>query len=362
MPSVSMDDLLRISVERNASDLHITVGRPPVLRIHGQLIDLEYDPLDGRGARNLVYSIISEENQKRFEDELELDFAYECEGAGRFRVNAHWDRGYVGASFRVIPSRIPTLKELNMPMLLADLCRLPSGLIVITGPTGSGKSTTLASMIDIINNERRCHIVTIEDPIEYLHQHKKAIVTQREVGNDTRSFGDALKRVLRQDPDVILVGEMRDPESISMTITAAETGHLVLTTLHTVDAPQTVDRIVDVFSPHQQNQIRMQLSGTLRAVITQQLLPRANGTGRISAQEIMLSTPGVRNLIRKGETHQLYTLIQTSRQIGMQTMNQCLRDMVNAGLITRDVALSGTANVEELKQLLGMSANSMQIK
>jgi twitching motility protein PilT len=354
MQSVSMDELLKLAVDKNASDLHITVGRPPVLRIHGQMLDLEYEPLDGRGARNLVYSIISGEEQKRFEEELEFDFAYECEGIGRFRVNAHWDRGYVGATLRVINSRIPPLKELNMPSLLADLCRLPSGLIVITGPTGSGKSTTMASMIDVINNERRCHIVTIEDPIEYLHHHKKSVITQREVGNDTKSFENALKRVLRQDPDVILVGEMRDPESIAMTITAAETGHLVFTTLHTVDAPQTVDRIVDIFSPHQQNQIRMQLSGTLRAVISQQLLPRANGTGRISAQEIMLSTHGVKNLIRKGETHQIYTLIQTSRQTGMQTMNQSLRDLVTSGAITKEIALLNTQNPDELRQLLGM--------
>jgi twitching motility protein PilT len=361
MQNANMDELLKLAVDKNASDLHITVGRPPVLRIHGQMLDLEYEPLDGRSARNLVYSIISEEEQKKFEEELEFDFAYECEGSGRFRVNAHWDRGYVGATLRVISSRIPPLKELNMPSLLNDLCRLSSGLIVITGPTGSGKSTTMASMIDVINNERRCHIVTIEDPIEYLHHHKKSVITQREVGNDTKSFENALKRVLRQDPDVILVGEMRDPESIAMTITAAETGHLVFTTLHTVDAPQTVDRIVDIFSPHQQNQIRMQLSGTLRAVISQQLLPKANGTGRISAQEIMLSTHGVKNLIRKGETHQIYTLIQTSRQIGMQTMNQCLRDLVTSGSITKEVALLNTQNPDELKQLLGMP-NSAPMK
>jgi len=353
MQSVDIHELMKIAVERKASDLHITVDRPPVLRVKGQLINLDYDPLEGRMARNLIYAMLKDFQQEEFEKNFELDLAYECPGVGRFRVNVYWHRGFIGAALRVISATIPTLKELNMPPLLAELSMLPSGLIILTGPTGCGKSTTLASMIDIINEKRSCHIVTIEDPIEYLHHHKNSVMTQREVGNDTKSFAGALMRILRQDPDVILVGEMRDPESISMTISAAETGHLVLTTLHTVDAPQTLDRIVDMFSPHQQNQIRMQLSGTLRAVISQRLLLRADGTGRVPAQEIMICTPGVRNLIRKGETHQLYTFMQTGKQTGMQTMNQCLRDMVMAGTITKDVALAHTQNVEELKQLLG---------
>jgi len=353
MQAIDIHELMKIAVDRKASDLHITVDRPPVLRIKGQLLDLDYEPLDGRGARNLIYSMLKEEKQEEFEKKLELDLAYECPGVGRFRVNVYWHKGFVGAALRTIAANVPTLKELNMPELLGELAMLPSGLIILTGPTGCGKSTTLAAMIDVINSRRSCHIVTIEDPIEYIHQHKRSVVTQREVGSDTNDFADALKHVLRQDPDVILVGEMRDTESTEMAIRAAETGHLVLTTLHTVDAPQTLDRIVDIFSPHQQNQIRMQLSGTLRAIVSQRLLLRADGSGRIPAQEVMISTPGIRNLIRKGETHQLYTFMQTGRQSGMQTMNQCLRDMVAAGTITKDTAIANTQNLEELRQLMG---------
>lgn len=353
MQAVDIHELMKIAVDRKASDLHITVGRPPVLRVKGQLLDLDYDTLDSRMARNLIYSMLKEERQEEFEKNFELDLAYECPGVGRFRVNVYWHKGFVGSALRVIEAKIPTLKELSMPELLGELAMLPSGLIILTGPTGCGKSTTLASMIDVINTRRSCHIVTIEDPIEYIHFHKRSVVTQREVGNDTKTFAEALKRVLRQDPDVILVGEMRDPESIGMAISSAETGHLVLATLHTVDAPQTLDRIVDIFSPHQQNQIRMQLSGTLRAVVSQRLLLRADGSGRVPAQEIMISTPGIRNLIRKGETHQLYTFMQTGKQSGMQTMNQCLRDMVAANIITKDTAISNTQNVEELRQLMG---------
>lgn len=357
MQNIVMDDLLRIAVDRKASDLHIKVGRPPILRIHGSLHDLDYDPLDARTARNLVYSLIREEQQEEFERVWEFDFAYECEGAGRFRVNLHKDRGFIGATLRVIQSRIPSLRELNMPEIFGELAMRPSGLIIVTGPTGSGKSTTLAAMIDVVNINRDCHIVTIEDPIEYLHHHKKSIMTQREVGNDTRSFGDALKRVLRQDPDVILVGEIRDPESASMTITAAETGHLVLTTLHTVDSPQTIDRIVDMFTPNQQPQIRMQLSGTLQAVISQRLIPRMDMDGRIPAHEIMLATPAIRSNVRKGETHLLYSTIQTSKQAGMQTMNQSLRDLIINRKISKENALSFTNNADELKQLIGMTSS-----
>jgi twitching motility protein PilT len=358
MQNMVMDDLLKIAVERKASDLHIKVGRPPVLRIHGALHDLDYDPLDPRTVRNLVYSLIREEQQEEFERVWEFDFAYECEGAGRFRINLHKDRGFVGASLRVIESRIPSLRELNMPELFGELAMFPSGLIILTGPTGCGKSTTLAAMIDVVNTNRDCHIITIEDPVEYLHHHKKSIVTQREVGNDTKSFADALKRVLRQDPDVILVGEVRDPESAGMAITAAETGHLVLTTLHTVDAPQTIDRIVDMFTTNQQPQIRMQLSGTIRAVISQRLIPRADIVGRIPAHEIMLASPAIRSNIRKGETHLLYSTIQTSKQAGMVTMNQTLRELVQSKKITRDNALSFTHSPDELKQLLGMPVSN----
>ncbi|HGJ67654.1 TPA: type IV pilus twitching motility protein PilT [bacterium] len=358
MQNIIMDDLLRIAVARNASDLHIKVGRPPLLRINGKLYDMDYDPLDPRTARNLVYSLIRDEQQEEFENVWEFDFAYECEGAGRFRVNLHKDRGFIGASLRVISSRIPSLKELNMPEIFGELALLPSGLIILTGPTGCGKSTTLAAMIDVVNSQRDCHIVTIEDPVEYLHTHKKSIVTQREVGNDTKSFADALKRVLRQDPDVILVGEIRDTESAGMAITAAETGHLVLTTLHTVDAPQTIDRLVDMFMPNQQPQIRMQLSGTLRAVISQRLIPRIDIEGRIPAQEIMLGTPAIRANIRRGETHLLYSTIQTSKQTGMQTMNQSLRDLINSRKISRETAFDYTHNPDDLRQILGMSAGN----
>jgi len=358
MQNIVMDDLMRVAVERGASDLHIKVGRPPILRINGTLYDLDYDPLDPRTARNLVYSLIRDEQQEEFERLWEFDFAYECEGAGRFRVNLHKDRGFIGASFRVISSTIPSLKELNMPDFFGELALRQAGLIIITGPTGSGKSTTLASMLDVVNANRDCHIVTIEDPVEYLHTHKKSIVTQREVGNDTKSFADALKRVLRQDPDVILVGEIRDPESASMTLTAAETGHLVLTTLHTVDSPQAIDRIVDMFNPNQQPQIRMQLSGTLQAVISQRLIPRCDIDGRIPAQEIMLASPAIRSNIRKGETHLLYSTIQTSRQSGMQTMNQSLRELVQNRRISKDSALEFSYNPDELRQLLGMSINN----
>jgi len=358
MQNIVMDDLMRMAVDRGASDLHIKVGRPPILRINGVLHDLDYDPLDPRTARNLIYSLIRDEQQEEFERVWEFDFAYECEGAGRFRVNLHKDRGVIGAAFRVISSRIPSLKELNMPEVFGELAMLQSGLIIVTGPTGSGKSTTLASMIDVVNTNRDCHIVTIEDPVEYLHTHKKSIVTQREVGNDTKSFADALKRVLRQDPDVILVGEIRDPESAHMAITAAETGHLVLTTLHTVDSPQTIDRIVDMFNPTQQPQIRMQLSGTLQAVISQRLLPRSDIDGRIPAHEIMLASPAIRANVRKGETHLLYSTIQTSKQAGMQTMNQSLRDLVQNRKITKDSALEFSYSPDELRQLLGMTANN----
>lgn len=350
----SMDELLREALIRNASDLHITVDRPPVLRINKELVDLDYEPLSADSAKFLIYSILTHQQREAFERESELDFAYQHASAGRFRVNVYKQKGYIGAALRVIPSRIPTIDELNLPSIIQELSLQPSGMIVITGPSGCGKSTTLACMIDIINTLRSCHIVTIEDPIEFVHKHKNSIVTQREVGSDTRSFGEALKHVLRQNPDVILVGEIRDPESMGMAITAAETGHLVLTTLHTLDAPQTIDRIVDLFNPHQQQQVRTQLSGSLRAVIAQQLLPRADGSGLIPALEIMVSTPGVRNLIRKGESHQLYSLMQTGKQSGMQTMNQCLRDLVNSGKITHEVALSASNNYDELRQMLSI--------
>jgi twitching motility protein PilT len=349
---LNMVDLLKIAVEKRASDLHITVGRPPVLRIDGELVDMDYEPLDPEGAKNLIYSLLTHQQRDAFEDDSDLDFAYEHSQIGRFRINLYRQKGFEGAALRVIPAVIPSLEELGLPEILAKLAMLPSGLMVITGPSGCGKSTTLSSMIDIINTSRKCHIVTIEDPIEFLHQHKSSMITQREVTSDTRSFQTAMKHVLRHNPDVILIGEMRDLETMEMAITAAETGHLVLTTLHTLDAPQAVDRIVDLFSSHQQQQIRTQLGGALRAIIAQQLLPRASGTGLVPALEIMLATPGVRNLIRKGETHQLYSAMQTGGQTGMRTMNQSLRNMVDNGLITLEVAEAHSPDVEELRRML----------
>ena len=352
MPKPIMEELLIQAVERKASDLHITVGRPPVLRIHGDLTNLDYDSLDSESAKQLIYSILTHKQRDVFETDYELDLAYEQPGVSRFRVNIYKHKGCVGAALRVIPTKIPFLKDLNLPNLLEELAMMSAGLILITGITGSGKSTTLASMIDIINSNRKAHIITIEDPIEYLHVHKQSIVTQREVGGDTRSFADALKHILRQDPDVILVGEVRDPESMGMALTAAETGHLVLTTLHTMDAAQTMDRVVDLFPPHQQQQVRTQLSGVLKAVISQQLLPKLTGDGLIPALEIMTSTPSVRNLVRKGETHQLYSVIQTSKQNGMLTMNQYLKELYNAKRISKNVAFEYSPNPDELRQVI----------
>ncbi len=349
---LNMMDLLKEAVDRKASDLHITVERPPVLRINGELVDMDHQILDAETARYLIYSILNHQQRDTFEDDPELDFAYEHGQVGRFRVNIYKQKGFMGAAMRIIPSVIPSLEELSLPKILHKLALSPSGLVIITGPSGCGKSTTLASMIDIINTSRKCHIVTIEDPIEFLHHHKSSIVTQREVASDTKSFQTATKHVLRHNPDVILIGEMRDLETMGMAITAAETGHLVLTTLHTLDAPQAVDRIVDLFNPNQQHQVRTQLGGALRAVIAQQLLLRAKGSGLVPALEIMVATPGIRNVIRKGETHQLYSIIQTGGQSGMQTMNQCLRDMVKSGLITPEVAEIHSTDQEELRRML----------
>ncbi len=350
--ALNMMDLLKMAVEKRASDLHITVGRPPVFRIDGELVDMDHEPLDSETTHHLIYTLLTHQQREAFEDDLELDFAYEHHQIGRFRVNLYRQKGFVGAAFRIIPSVIPSLEELNLPKIIAELAMLPSGLVIITGPSGCGKSTTLAAMLDIINTQRKCHIVTIEDPIEFLHKHKNSMITQREIASDTKSFQTATKHVLRHNPDVILIGEMRDLETMEMAITAAETGHLVLTTLHTLDAPQAVDRIVALFAPNQQQQVRIQLGGALRAVVAQQLLPRADESGLIPALEIMLAVPAVKNLIRKGETHQLYSIMQTGMQTGMQTMNQRLRDMVKANLITVDVADTHSPDADELRRMI----------
>ncbi len=349
---VHIDELLRLVVEKRGSDLHLAAGVPPVLRIDGQLYATNYEALTEFEVQRMVYAILTDEQIRLFETDYELDCSYYLRNVSRFRVNVYRDRGAVAGAFRVIPSKIPTVRELGLPLVLEDISRRPRGLVLVTGPTGSGKSTTLAAMIGQINNERSVHIITIEDPIEYLHTHKRSLINQRELGSDTRSFAQALRHALREDPDVILVGEMRDLETMSLAITAAETGHLVFSTVHTNNAAQTVDRIVDVFPPGQQEQIRIQLSNNLEAVLSQQLLPRAGTPGRIAAMEIMIASPAIRNLIREAKAHQITSIIQTSAHHGMQTMDQCLRDMYQRGLITYEEAMGRAMNQEELKKML----------
>jgi twitching motility protein PilT len=346
-------DVLLEVLERDASDLHLSVGSPPIVRINGVLERLDYPRLSANDTRELIYSILSQEQRQRLENEWEIDFSYSVPGRARFRVNAYFQRNSLGAAFRLIPILIKKLEDLNLPKSLHELTKKPRGFVIVTGPTGSGKSTTLAAMIDEINETRDEHIMTVEDPIEFLHRHKKCMVNQREVGADTKSFNRALKSVLRQDPDIILVGEMRDTETMSTALTAAETGHLVFATLHTQDAPQTIDRIIDVFPPYQQDQIRVQLSTTLMGVCTQQLLPTADGRGRVVACELLVPTPAVRNLVREGKTHQIYSVMQTGTQHGMQTMDAALADLVRRGQITRELAMRRSSTPEDLKRLLG---------
>lgn len=335
---VHIDELLRACVERNGSDLHLSVNLPPTVRLDGSLVQLNYEPLTAQQTQRLVYDILSNDNLMKFEQTRELDFSYGVKGLGRFRVNIYMQRDSVGAAFRTIPTKIPTFEDLRLPPIIREMAKRTSGLILVTGPTGSGKSTTIATMVDDINKTRRCHIMTIEDPIEYLHHHQMAMINQREVHHDTMSFQNALRAVLREDPDVILVGEMRDLETINAALTLAETGHLVFGTLHTRNAPQTVDRVVDVFPPEQQEQIRVLLGNTLEGVIAQQLLPKLGG-GRIAAIEVMIATPAIRNLIREGKTHQMYSVIETSTQLGMQTMDRVLFDLYKNGYVTFDEAL-----------------------
>jgi twitching motility protein PilT len=341
-------------VDRRASDLHITAGAPPMLRVRGRLTPMEgYPVLTPTETREIVYSILSDGQRQRFENNWQIDFAYQIPGRGRFRVNAYFQRSAVGAAFRLIPFEVVPLETLGLPPVVADFATRPRGLVLVTGPTGSGKSTTLASIIDVINSNREEHIMTIEDPIEFLHRHKKCMVNQRELGSDAQTFADALRAALRQDPDVILVGEMRDVETIGTAITAAETGHLVFATLHTQDAPQTIDRIIDVFPSEQQGQIRAQLSVALQGIMTQTLLPTADGSGRCVAAEVLVPTPAVRNLIREGKTHQVYSVIQTGGAHGMQTMDAALAALVRSGKVTRALAESRAHSVEELRRLLG---------
>jgi twitching motility protein PilT len=351
---MNIDDLLRVVVEHEASDLHLKVGSPPVLRVNGDLLPYG-DPLGltPEEMREAFEHITTEEQREEFARELELDFAYSISGLARFRVNAAFQRGTITLAFRRVYWRIPTIEQLGLPEVCKVLALKPDGLILVTGPTGCGKSTTLAAMLDYLNERERRRVVTIEDPIEYLFRDKQCFITQRELGSDTRSFANALKRALRQDPDVILVGEMRDLETIATALTAAETGHLVLSTLHTPSAAQAIDRIIDVFPPHQQGQIRSQLSTTLQGVLYQALLPRADGNGRIVAVEVLIATPAVRNLIREEKVYQIPNVIQTGAQYGMQTLNQALRDLYQKGLITREDAFARSNNPDELRELIG---------
>jgi len=378
---LDIDTLLREAVESTASDLHLTVGVPPMIRVVGTIQPLDYPPLTPEDTFQLAYSMLNTFQKQQFERNWELDFSYGVGGVGRFRVNLYRQRGSIGVAARVIPQSIPFIEDLNLPAKLRDLCRLPRGFVLVTGPTGQGKSTSLAAMIAFINNDRSQHIVTVEDPIEYLHSHRKSIINQRELGVDTHSFPDALRAVLREDPNVIMIGEMRDLETISAALTIAETGHLVFATLHTANAAQSIDRVIDVFPPHQQQQIRVQLSGVLEAVVSQQLLanmqfaegrrerhPVAVGaraatgdgggrakvetTGRVPAVELMIATPAIRNLIREGKTHQIQSAIQTGSQYGMQTMDQALASLYARGFITMEQALARAIYPEELRNIM----------
>jgi twitching motility protein PilT len=352
----NIDQLLTELVSRGGSDLHLTVGSHPVVRLHGSLKRLEEFPkLTADDTLHMLYRIMSSDQQKRLETDGQIDMSYSIPGLARFRVNAYSQRESLAAAFRLIPMELKTLEELGLPPSLHLLTRKPRGLVLVTGPTGSGKSTSLAALIDEINRERHDHIVTIEDPIEFLHKHKTCIVNQREIGSDTHSFADALRAALRQDPDVILLGEMRDLETISTALTAAETGHLVFATLHTQSAPATVDRVIDVFPAAQQEQIRMQLSGTLEGIITQTLLPTADGRGRVAALEILFPDDAIRNLIRQARVEQIYSVMQTGTQRGMQTMEQALHALVTRSVITKETALAASSRPDMLVGLLERS-------
>jgi twitching motility protein PilT len=349
-----INDLLQRVVDLGGSDLHLTVNLHPSVRVHGDIKPLtEFPVMNGSEIRRMIYGILTQKQREKFENELELDTSHSVPGLGRFRVNVFLQRDSVGSVMRVIPYEIVPLENLGLPASVAQLAELPRGLVLVTGPTGSGKSTTLASLVDIINTTKACHIMTVEDPIEFLHNHKTAVVNQREVGEDTHSFAQALKHVLRQDPDVILVGEMRDLETISTALTAAETGHLVFATLHTQDAPQSVDRVIDVFPAHQQQQVRVQRASALQGIVTQQLVPTPGGRGRAVACEVLIATPAIRNLIRDGKTHQIYSSMQAGGKYGMQTMDQSLSALVKRNVITMETAIERCANEEDLRRQVG---------
>ncbi|WP_201733253.1 type IV pilus twitching motility protein PilT [Acidithrix sp. C25] len=357
IPSIA--ELLRVTSDQRGSDLHLTVGASPTIRVDGRLIRLDQYPiLKPQTIRELIYSILTDSQRDRFEASRELDVSYGVAGIGRFRVNVFMQRSSLGAVMRSIPDKIATLESLGLPKVVSSFADIPRGLVLVTGPTGSGKSTTLASLVDSINASRECHIVTVEDPIEFLHSHKKALINQREVGEDTFGFAEALRHVLRQDPDVILVGELRDHETISMALTAAETGHAVYASLHTQDAPQAIDRIIDVFPSHQQSQVRVQVASSLQGIVTQQLLPLASGHGRTVAAEVLVITPAIRNLIREAKIHQIYSSMQAGGAFGMQTMEVALAQLVRARTVTPEAALRGSSNPDELRRLLSSSNSS----
>ncbi|NLX63105.1 MAG: type IV pilus twitching motility protein PilT [Tissierellia bacterium] len=344
--------LVQSAVEKNASDLHITVGIPPMLRINGQLIKYNDEILYSDDTEKLVRQLLSEKQFEELNEKGQIDTSYSRSGIGRFRVNAYKQRGSYAMAIRVIPLLVPTIDELGLPSIIKDISRTNRGLILVTGPTGSGKSTTLASMVNLINEEKNYHIITLEDPIEYLHRHNKSIVNQREIGTDTNSFSEALRAALRQDPDVILVGEMRDLDTISIALTAAETGHLVLSTLHTIGAAKTIDRIIDVFPPYQQQQIRIQLSTVIQAILSQQLVPKADGSGRVAAVEVMIATPAIRNLIREEKVHQIENAIQTGGKFGMKTMDKALLELYNGGIITKETLLNQAVNLDHVRRFV----------
>ena len=350
--ALHLNDILTELVQRDGSDLHLKVGQPPFFRVHGRLTRTDYPTLTPDLIRELIYAILTDEQIRRLEERRELDMAYELPNISRFRVNLFHQQGYLGGVFRVIPSRIRTIDDLGLPQVLKQIALLRRGLVLVTGPTGSGKTTTLAAIVDYINEHRRAHIITIEEPIEYWHDDKLASITQREVGADTESFAEALRHVMRQNPDVILVGEMRDLETIALAITAAETGHLVFATLHTVDAPQTIDRIIDVFPTHQQQQIRMQLSVSLVGVIAQRLLRRADGKGMVAAFEVLVGTSAARALIREGKTFQLPSVIQTGLRQGMMSLEHSLAQLVLQGLVRMEDALAEANNPDYLRELV----------
>jgi len=354
---LDLQDLLKTMIENDATDLHITTGTPPQIRVYGRLIPLDLPPLTGADTKRLAYSVLTDAQKHRFEEEHELDFSFGIKGLSRFRGNIFFQRGVVAAAIRSIPYKIKGFQELGLPQMVEELIRRPKGLVLVTGPTGCGKSTTLAAMIDQINEERNAHIITIEDPIEYIHPHKGCILNQREVNSDTFSFPIALKHILRQDPDVVLIGEMRDLETIEAALTIAETGHLTLATLHTNSCTETVNRIIDVFPPHQQPQVRTLLSFVLEGVLSQLLLPKANGAGLALAMEVLIPNAAIRNLVREDKIHQIYGQMQVGQlKFGMQTMNQSLLSLYERGIITLNDAMGRSPNLEEFRQMLGETA------